>query len=123
MPIQNMRGSGSFPPSLPGEVSGKEDQKIKKACAEFESIFIQLMLKSMRQTVMKADCSDKGSGREMFDSLFDQELSKVFAKGRGTGLAKLIYQNWMKKERSEAPSPERSSLWSDRDEPNSKRAE
>jgi peptidoglycan hydrolase FlgJ len=106
MPIEGISSSRLFSPSGAGQGDGAADEaKLKKACAEFESIFIQLMLKTMRQTVMKANSPDRGSGREMFDPLFDQELSKVFAKGGGIGLGKMIHQDWMKREKTKAAGP------------------
>ncbi len=67
--------------------------KLKKACGDFESIFISKMLKLMRQSILKTGLLDGGSKQDMYLSLFDEELSKSMAKKGGMGLGKILYQN------------------------------
>lgn len=70
------------------------DQQLKKACREFESVFTNEMLKSMRRTIEKCDLFHGGQGEEIYESLLDQELAKRMA-GLGTrSLAAAIYQQF-----------------------------
>lgn len=64
--------------------------ELKKAVAEFEAMFIQQMLKSMRDTVQKGDLFHGGSGEEIYTSLLDEELSKNMARAGGIGLSEML---------------------------------
>ena len=73
-----------------------DEGKLKKACGDFESIFISQMLKEMRKSIPKSGLLDGGSQQDAYLSLFDEELSKSMAKRGGIGLGKILYQNIMK---------------------------
>ena len=85
-------------PALPvkgPDVKSLDEGKLKKACEDFESIFISKMLKVMRQSIPKTGLLDGGSQQDMYLSLFDEELSKSMARKGGMGLGKILYQNVM----------------------------
>lgn len=69
---------------------------------DFESLFLLQMLKSMRKTIPKTGFLGEGQEKQIFESLFDEELSKNIAKRGGLGLGKILYKQ-MVKER-EGPS-------------------
>ncbi|MBI5587078.1 MAG: rod-binding protein [Deltaproteobacteria bacterium] len=90
-----MKGIGSVQPlnmNIPGGGSSSTDKSaaLKKAVTEFEALFINQMLKVMRDTVTKSKLFHGGSGEEIYDSLLDTELSNQMAKGGGIGLAKVL---------------------------------
>ena len=92
----------SSTPAPTGKGSGVkeiDEGKLKKACEDFESIFISQLLKVMRQTIPKSGLLDGGSQQDAYLSLFDEELSKSLAKKGGIGLGKILYQNIMKHEK------------------------
>ncbi|MBI1911724.1 MAG: peptidoglycan DD-metalloendopeptidase family protein [Deltaproteobacteria bacterium] len=64
--------------------------ELKKALTEFEALFINQMLKTMRESVIKSDLFHGGSGEDIYTSLYDAELSKVMAQGGGIGLEKMM---------------------------------
>jgi len=68
----------------------KERAAAKKAAQEFESLFIGMMLKSMRSTVGKDELTGGGQGEEIYRSLLDQEYAVSAAKRGGVGLARII---------------------------------
>ncbi|MHC1745227.1 MAG: rod-binding protein [Syntrophobacteraceae bacterium] len=74
------------------EVSKVEAQKkrLHKACQEFESIMTNYLLKSMRESVMKAEEPDQG--RETYEGMFDETLAGEMSKSGGQGLSELLYQ-------------------------------
>jgi flagellar protein FlgJ len=76
-------------------VKNLDEGKLKKACEDFESIFISKILKVMRQSIPKTGLLDGGSQQDMYLSLFDEELSKSMAKRGGMGLGKILYQDVM----------------------------
>ncbi len=68
------------------------DEKLFKACKDFEAIFTYHLLKTMRRTIDKCDLIHGGQGEEIYESMFDMELSKGMA-GLGPGsLADLLYR-------------------------------
>jgi len=90
------------------EVSGRNritDQKItegpetdrnadiKKAAKEMEALFAFQLIKVMRETANALSSEEKGLGSDTYMSLFDMEVSKLFAE-RGLGLQDAIV-NWM----------------------------
>lgn len=66
---------------------------IKKLSDEFEGIFLEIVLKSMRETVDKTKFIDGGNGEQIFQSMLDSEYAKNLANQRTTGLAASIEQH------------------------------
>lgn len=56
---------------------------------QFESIFIQIMLKSMREAVPKGGLFDSDQ-MTMYQEMFDQQISLDLSRGGGIGLAEVI---------------------------------
>ena len=73
-------------------------EKLKKSCADFESILVSQMLKSMRQSLIPAGETGNGLGKDTYTSLFDQELSQSLAKRGGLGIGKKIYDGVIQRE-------------------------
>jgi Rod binding domain-containing protein len=71
---------------------GEKDGKLKKACQEFESVFTQELLKSMRKTIDKCDLFHGGQGEEIYESMLDMEMSKATINKGINGLANMLYQ-------------------------------
>jgi len=86
------RGKRLSSMASPNQFSGLDDEKIKKACTEFESLFINLLLKEMRATVPKTGVISGGKAEEYYTSLLDNEFAKKIASGRGVGLSSLLYE-------------------------------
>ena len=67
------------------------EENVRGAAEQFEALFIQMMLKSMRDTIPQSGLMD-GQATEMYQSMLDQQWSQVMAS-RGMGLAdKLVAQ-------------------------------
>src|SRR5690349_1691976 len=73
-----------------GQAADKEKMAARKAAKEFESLFVGMMLKSMRETVGKDMLAGKGQSEDIYRSLLDQEYAKSVADQGGLGLAKSI---------------------------------
>lgn len=67
-------------------LSALEAQRLEDACAEFESLFINLVMKQMRQTVTKAGLIDGGMGEEIFTGMMDEEIARQMSSRQGLGL-------------------------------------
>ncbi|MBI5893019.1 MAG: peptidoglycan DD-metalloendopeptidase family protein [Deltaproteobacteria bacterium] len=75
-----------------GAASDKED--IKKAAQDFEAIFINYMLKTMREGVSKSGLLHGGNAEEMYTSMMDEELSKAIAQKGGIGLGSILLKEF-----------------------------
>jgi flagellar protein FlgJ len=76
--------------TLKGQVKSNDPQALKEAARQFEALFLQMVLKSMRDATPKEGMFDSEQTR-MYESLLDQQLTQVMAgKGGGTGLAAMI---------------------------------
>lgn len=74
----------------PRDATGEGRKELRRAAEEFESLFINQMLKSMRDTVVKSDLFHGGNAEEIYSSMLDTELSKSMAKAGGIGLADML---------------------------------
>lgn len=72
------------------ESSSKDIESIKKSAKDFEAIFLELVLKSMRNTVEKSDLFDGGNGEDIFRQMLDSEYAKVMAEQGTTGISTSI---------------------------------
>lgn len=88
---------------------GKDDQDaaLKAVAKQFESMFIGMMLSSMRQAseVMSKDSLFNSPEQKFFQSMFDDQMSLSMTQGAGTGLADVIYRQ-MLQEYKPSPQPE-----------------
>lgn len=67
--------------------------KLFEQCREFESIFVKMMLKEMRNSVDKQDSLLSGGWAEdIYSDMLDDEYSKSLAKNAGFGLADQLYK-------------------------------
>jgi Rod binding domain-containing protein len=80
--------------------------KLQKAVREFESVFVSYMLKSMRNTVEKADNSTDSFGGDMLESMFDMELAKHISKNSNLGLAEMLYRKMTGEQLASPKSPQ-----------------
>lgn len=69
----------------------KENNRLKEASQGFEALFIQIMLRAMRNTVPKSSFSQKGLDYDIFMGMFDEEISKRISERNSIGLSRLIY--------------------------------
>ncbi|GAB4276092.1 MAG: hypothetical protein Kow0029_17760 [Candidatus Rifleibacteriota bacterium] len=81
LPINSALNKTSFQ-SLPAEKK-RELEKLRKACGDFESIFMHQMLKEMRKTVKKTGLIHGGQAEEIFSDMLDQERAKTMTIGIG----------------------------------------
>jgi peptidoglycan hydrolase FlgJ len=82
----------TFKAKLDSAMSDPDKQKLRAACQDFEAVFLNMMLQSMRATVPKSDFFGRNSGEELFKSMLDQETTKNMAKAGGAGLADMLYK-------------------------------
>lgn len=91
-PLQVMPGNGAE--------KNQDDGQVKKACADFESIFLYYLLKTMRETVPHGGVFS-ASGESAHAACFDLKIAEDLArKGGGIGLQDMIYNQLTKSHES-----------------------
>jgi len=70
-------------------------KEYKKVAEEMESLFAHQLIKTMRETANALSEDKENSGKDTYMSMFDIEISKLFAK-RGMGLQNSII-NWLER--------------------------
>ena len=70
----------------------KKQAELKKAAKQFESLFLNYMLKSMRETVPKGGLFKEGIANDIYTSMFDSYLSEKASSHQSMGLANMIYK-------------------------------
>ncbi len=80
----------------PEEKALKEDH-LKEACAGFEAIFLNTMLKSMRSSLSGNAIFPESNGMNIYKSMQDQYLAENLSKGKSSiGVSEFLYQQLKK---------------------------
>ncbi|HET6419128.1 MAG TPA: rod-binding protein [Geobacteraceae bacterium] len=78
------------------EPSEKDRIAAKKVAKDFEALFVGIMIKSMRDTVVNDDMTYGGHGEDVYRSLLDQEYAKAVSENHSLGLADRIEKELLK---------------------------
>ena len=76
------------------KAQARQDAKgaLRETAQQFEALFLQMMMKSMREAIVKSDESED-SGKATFEGMFDREVSVQMAKRNTVGLADMLVKN------------------------------
>ena len=77
---------------LKGQARTDAKSAIKQTAQQFEALFLQMMMKSMRESIVKSEMSES-STMETFEGMFDKEVSVQLAKKNSMGLADMLVKN------------------------------
>ncbi len=77
---------------------------LRAAAQQFEAMFLQEMMRTMREATIKSDLLESGA-ITTFEGMFDKEVSMQMAKKGGMGLADMMVQQMKKNLPSEAAEP------------------
>ncbi len=79
--------------SRPGEKRGEiTDARLRKACADFESIFISYLFKTMRSTIPESGLNSF-PGKDMYTMLLDQKVAEDLAERKGgMGMQEMLFR-------------------------------
>jgi flagellar protein FlgJ len=101
-----MAGAQNSPAALQiankgGKPSAGEARKaeIRKAAVQFQSIFVEMMLKSMRETVNQDKLTGGGHGEEVYGSLLDREYAAAISRRGNIGLAEMVERQLLAQEK------------------------
>jgi Rod binding domain-containing protein len=84
-------GSGS-PSAVRSPAEERKLREAKDAAREFEQMFAEIMLKSMRST---ATAEDESNAMDVYKGLLDTEYAKAMTDGGGLGIQDMVL-NWMR---------------------------
>jgi flagellar protein FlgJ len=78
--------------SLKNDAKGQAPTALKEAARQFESLFTQMLLKSMREANKSfGEDSLFGSDQgDMYQDMFDDQIAMQLSKGKGLGLADML---------------------------------
>ena len=77
--------------ALRADAAKNPNAALEEVASQFESIFLQQMLKSMRDATVKSDLFDS-SQMETYQSMADQQLALQLAEQGGIGLARMMVE-------------------------------
>ena len=78
--------------SVSMEGAGKDDSKLKEACADFESVLLNHMFQAMKKTVGNGGLFGDNFRKDMYESLFFEKISEKIAETRGIGIGESLYR-------------------------------
>jgi peptidoglycan hydrolase FlgJ len=81
--------------ALRGQASRDQHKAVRETAVQFEAFFVQQMMKTMREAVMKSELVESGAG-DTYQDMMDKELSLSIARGRGMGLATMLEREMLK---------------------------
>lgn len=85
-------------------------KQLRDVAQSMESVFLNMLLSSMRKTVKKSEFFDGGRGEEVFTNLLDMTISeRASRRGGGIGIADMIVEKYGKHVRG-AEGPQGSSV-------------
>ena len=76
--------------TLTGDMSKATDEELMDVCKDFESYFVEMVLKEMKKTV---ESSDKNEYTECFGDMLYQEYAKSITDSGSIGLAQTLYES------------------------------
>ena len=77
---------------LRARAQSREKEATRQTAQQFEAMFIQMMLKSMRDAVPKSDLL-KSKAMDTFESMYDREIAVALSKKGGLGLADMMMKH------------------------------
>jgi flagellar protein FlgJ len=80
------------------------DQALKAAAQQFETVFLNMMLKSMREATPQDGAFDSEQTK-MFTGMLDQQLAQSMSASRGMGLAELMVKQLSRTQPASVSAP------------------
>jgi len=77
---------------LRGQARKDAKSAMRETAQQFEALFLQMMMKSMRESIVKSELSESNT-METFEGMFDKEVSVQLAKKNSMGLADMLVKN------------------------------
>ncbi len=101
--------AGPRPLTNANDDPARREARLRAAAKQFEGLFVQTLLKSMRGTVPMSDLIDNSGEIETYQQLLDEEMAQNIGGQGGLGIADLITERYLAAARGEAPTDTRKS--------------
>jgi peptidoglycan hydrolase FlgJ len=89
---------------LKKDVKADDPQAIRAAAQQFESLFTNMMLKSMRDAKLGQGLGDTQES-DLYQDMYDQQISLKMSQGKGLGLADMLMQQLTRNRAAQAAAP------------------
>lgn len=71
----------------------QDKERLKTACADFESVLLNQMLQTMRKTLSGDALFGKNNGKDIIESMYYEELSTKIARGENNlGIGEALFK-------------------------------
>lgn len=85
-------GSKDFATQFKSALKSEDSKKLYAACQDLESVFVNTVIKTMRQSIQKGGLMGDSFAEETYQSMLDEEYSKQIGKTRTLGIADMLYK-------------------------------
>ncbi len=93
--ITNLHAANEAPiPGVMPKMVIDRKSDLYKASLEMESLFVNMMLKAMRETVPKTGFNDGGFAEDIFEDMLYEERAKSMSQTANFGLADTLYRQF-----------------------------
>jgi Rod binding domain-containing protein len=79
-------------PEVTDKYTAEQKTKLAKASRDFEGLLSSMMLKSMTKNTEGLFGGEEGLGSDMYQSMFENEISSMISKSKGLGVAEELYK-------------------------------
>lgn len=69
-----------------------DEARLRQATRQLEGVFLEYLFRAMRETVPQDGILESGSGEEIFNSMFDQQIADSAAAKQENGLGEALYR-------------------------------
>jgi flagellar protein FlgJ len=86
----------SFEDMLQKAAEEKDEKKLREACRNLESVFLNIMFSSMRNTIQKSDLPGDSFAAGVYEDMLYEKYAEEASKGKGLGLGEMLYEQLSK---------------------------
>ena len=92
MTVEKLNSAHSCNRLKASHMKPSEQERLRNACRDFEAIFMNQMLDSMRDTLTGTPVFGNSLGKDIYESMYYRQLTSDIAHGgRSLGISELLY--------------------------------
>ncbi len=85
----DLQGLAALRREVRAEGNDRSPETLRKVAGQFEALFVQMMLKNMREASLNEGMLESDGGK-LYQGMFDQQIAGEITKGKGLGLADML---------------------------------
>lgn len=86
----------SFEDMLQKAAKEQDEKKLREACRNLESVFLNMIFSSMRNTIQKSDLVGDSFATGVYEDMLYEKYAEEASKGKGLGLGEMLYEQLSK---------------------------